>query len=151
MYTALATLHLLAALIWLGGLLFLGIVGAPVLRGLDRPLRAQLFQALGERFRAVGWVAIGVLVATGLVMIWRLGVFSAPASFWATAFGRSLILKWSVVATMLILSALHDFKFGPDARTSEHARRIAAHLGRANGALALVLAYLAVLVAHRGN
>lgn len=151
MYTAITALHLLAALVWLGGLLFLGIVGAPVLRRLDRPLRTRLFDAIGVRFRTVGWVAIGVLIATGLLMIWRLGIFAAPSAFWTTTFGRALLLKWSVILLMLFVSALHDFKYGPAARSSETARRIASLLGRANGALALALTYLAVLVAHRGN
>lgn len=151
MYSALVALHLLAALLWLGGLLFLGVVGAPVLRRLDPALRAQLFEALGVRFRAIGWVAIAVLVATGIVMVASVGVLSAPATFWATPFGRALLIKWSLVAAMLVVSALHDFKYGPQARTSERARRLAAHLGRLNGALAVALVYAAVLVAHRGN
>jgi len=150
-YSALTALHLFAALLWLGGLLFLGAVGAPVLRTLEPGVRAQLFEALGVRFRAIGWVAIAVLVATGFAMVSRLGVFSAPGAFWTTPFGRALLLKWSVVAMMLVISALHDFKYGPAARTSERARRLSAWLGRANGALALALVYLAVLVAHRGE
>ena len=33
--------HLMAALVWLGGMFFLAVVGAPVLRGVDPPrLRA---------------------------------------------------------------------------------------------------------------
>src|SRR5678815_1418459 len=38
------TVHLLAAFVWLGGMLFLGLVGAPVLRGVaPAALRQQLF------------------------------------------------------------------------------------------------------------
>lgn len=151
MYSVLAALHLLAALLWLGGLLFLGAVGAPVLRTLEPAVRARLFEALGVRFRTIAWVAIGVLVATGLAMVSRLGVLSTPDLLWTTSFGRALVLKWSVVAVMLVISALHDFKYGPAARASERARRLSALLGRANGALALALVYLAVLVAHRGG
>ena len=59
-------LHVLAALFWLGGMFFLGVVGAPVLRRVEPPaLRQQLFHQLGARFRTAGWIAIGVLVVTG--------------------------------------------------------------------------------------
>ena len=46
------TVHVLAALFWLGGMLFLGLVGAPVLRAVEPPaLRQRLFHDLGMRFR----------------------------------------------------------------------------------------------------
>src|SRR5690554_4486628 len=42
------TLHVLAALLWLGGMFFLAVVGAPVLRKVEpAALRARLFQELG--------------------------------------------------------------------------------------------------------
>lgn len=142
---------MLAALLWLGGLLFLGLVGAPVLRELDQSLRARLFHALGIRFRTIGWIAITVLVATGIELVRRLGVFAAPLGFWSTAFGRALLWKWGIVAAMLALAAAHDFYFGPRARSSDRSRRIASVLGRLNAALAVALVYAAVLVAHRGG
>lgn len=52
-------------MLWLGGMFFLGVVGAPVLRSVqpDSP-RAELLRRLGERFRSVGWVAIAILLVT---------------------------------------------------------------------------------------
>ena len=56
------TVHVFAAILWLGGMFFLAVVGAPVLRTVEPPeLRRELFRRLGERFRAAGWAAIGVL------------------------------------------------------------------------------------------
>src|SRR5689334_7333788 len=53
------TLHVLAAMLWLGGMLSLALVGAPVLRQVDPPaLRAELFTRIGRRLRGVGWGAI---------------------------------------------------------------------------------------------
>jgi uncharacterized membrane protein len=50
------TVHVLAAFLWLGGMFFLGAVGAPVLRRLEPPeLRARIFRELGQQFRSVGW------------------------------------------------------------------------------------------------
>ena len=64
------TVHVLAALLWLGGMFFLGLVGAPVLRQIEPPaLRVKLFRLLGQRFRTIGWSAIAGLVA----LVWSLG------------------------------------------------------------------------------
>jgi copper resistance protein D len=61
-------LHVAAAITWIGGMLFIALVVVPVTRGLeDVALRRRLVQATGRRFRVVGWLALGVLVATGLV------------------------------------------------------------------------------------
>ena len=67
LYHLSVTLHVLAAMLWLGGMLFLAAVGAPVLRQVEPPaLRAQLFRTLGQQFRTVGWIAILTLVVTGV-------------------------------------------------------------------------------------
>lgn len=76
------TLHVLAAMLWLGGMLFLAVVGAPVLRGLEPALRARLFHQLGVAFRRAGWIAIAVLLATGVLNLHFTGVLR-PASLGA--------------------------------------------------------------------
>lgn len=151
-------LHVLAALIWLGGMLFLGLVGAPVLRGLESvALRQQLFDALGRRFRTVGWAAIAIQLATGTLLLgyrgW-LGAMADPA-FWRAPTGTTLALKLTVVGGMLLLSAHHDFVLGPAAGrvaagTPEATalRRRAALLARLNAALALALAWFAIQLAR---
>ena len=69
-YYVLVTIHVLAALLWLGGMLFLGVVGAPVLRAIEPPaLRQRLFNELGRRFRTIGWIAIATLVVTGVLLL----------------------------------------------------------------------------------
>ena len=67
MYVLTVTVHILATLFWLGGTFFLGIVGAPALRGLEPELRGRLFRDIGVRFRKLGWAAITVLVITGVM------------------------------------------------------------------------------------
>ena len=48
-YLVNVTIHVFAALFWLGGMFFLALVGAPVLRKVEPPeLRARLFQQLGR-------------------------------------------------------------------------------------------------------
>lgn len=96
------TLHVLAALLWLGGMFFLAVVGAPVLRALEPPsLRAEVFRRLGERFRTVGWIAIGVLIATGIGNLWFRGLLSwerlGDGAFWSGRYGTALAWKLALV------------------------------------------------------
>ena len=156
LYLTSVTLHVLAALFWLGGMFFLAVVGAPVLRHVEpAELRSRLFDDLGRRFRAAGWVAIAVLVATGLGNLHFRGFLAASvlgrAAFWHTAFGTALGVKLVAVAAMLVLQAVHDFVHGPRAaRTvpgSPEAlalRRRAALLARLNALVGLVVVVSAV-------
>jgi uncharacterized membrane protein len=100
-------LHVLAAITWIGGMLFIALVMVPTMRRLEDPaLRTRLIQATGLRFRTVGWVAIGVLVVTGLLNLWMHPVLlSFPRFHW----------KVGLVVLALILSAFHDFVLGPRA------------------------------------
>ena len=114
------TLHVLAAFLWLGGLFFLAVVGAPVLRRVEpADLRAQLFRRIGERFRRVGWIAVVVLVVTGFGNLHFRGLLGSEGwsdpGFWTHPFGRALALKLGLVTCMVGLAALHDFVLGPRA------------------------------------
>lgn len=160
MYWLALSLHILSALFWLGGILFLGIVGAPVLRKVEPPaLRQQLFQALGLRFRTAGWIAIGTLLVTGTFILHVRGFLRAEvlgnAQFWATGTGIALATKLASVSIMLALSAAHDFVLGPragqlDAESAEahRLRRQAAMMARVNGLMALVLIGAAMKLAR---
>lgn len=155
-FLASVTLHVVAALFWLGGMMFLAVVGAPVLRRIEpASLRARIFNDLGMRFRAAGWIAAGVLVATGLVNLHYHGVLAwevlSRASFWRTHFGAALAAKLVAVAVMLVLQAIHDFIDGPRASRAEPGsaeaarwRRRAAWLARVNAVVALLLVVAAV-------
>lgn len=149
------TVHLLAALFWLGGMFFLALVGAPALRKLDDPgLRARLFAELGRRFRTAGWWAIGILLVTGTLNLHFRGLLDGAVlsrgSFWAGGYGRALAWKLGAVAAMLVTSALHDFVFGPRASRQDRHRRIAGWLARLNALFGVILVLAAVRLARGG-
>ena len=160
LYYLSVTLHVIAAMLWLGGMLFLAAVGAPVLRKVEPPaLRAQLFGTLGRQFRTVGWVAILTLVVTGVGNLYFKGMLPllGSAEFWSTPFGRMLQLKLAAVAAMLTIQAVHDFRDGPRASRVQPGspealrfRRRAAQFARVNAVLGLVLVYFAVRLARGG-
>jgi copper resistance protein D len=156
------TLHVLAALLWLGGMFFFAVVGAPVLRRVDSPaLRAHLYRELGSRFRTVGWAAIVVLVLTGLLNLQLRGLLRwevlGSGPFWATPYGHSLAWKLGAVGAMIGISAYHDFVSGPAATRLEpgsadgaRARRSAAWLGRMNAVIGIIVVVAAVRLARGG-
>ncbi len=156
------TLHVLAAFVWLGGTFFLGLVGAPVLRRVEPPeLRARLFRQLGERFRAIGWIAVLVLLVTGVLNLRFRGLLSAEKlgdpAFWGTRYGRTLGWKLGAVAAIVVVSAVHDLVVGPRASRSPpgspealRARRVTAWLGRIAAVLGAAIVILAVRLARGG-
>lgn len=163
LYYVNVTIHVLAAMLWLGGMFFLGVVGAPVLRGIEPPpLRQRLFQELGTRFRRVGWFAIAVLVTTGVLNLYFRGWLHwngvlGSADFWRTTVGHALAGKLIAVALMLSISAIHDFVHGPRAGRAASGspaalrmRKQAALLARVNALLGVILVVAAVRLARGG-
>lgn len=151
--------HVLAAILWLGGMIFFALVGAPVLRRVESPdLRRRLFQAFGEQFRWVGWISILVLLATGVGNLHFRGLLTARVwtglDYWvSTPYGRILGAKLLLVTAMLVLQAFHDFVLGPSATRLEpgspealRSRKWASWLGRINALLGLALVYVAVML-----
>jgi uncharacterized membrane protein len=157
------TIHVLAAMLWLGGMFFLGVVGAPVLRAIEPPpLRQRLFQQLGAKFRRVGWITIGVLVATGVLNLQFRGWLHwdgvlATRAFWRTSVGHALAAKLTAVVLMIAISAIHDFIYGPRAGRAIPGspaalalRKRSALLGRVNAVLGVLLVVAAVRLARGG-
>jgi uncharacterized membrane protein len=161
MYLTIVTIHVLAALFWLGGMFFLAVVGAPLLRSVEpAEQRQRLFREMGLRFRFAGWIAIGILVATGVLNLhyrgwlqWD-GVLGSSA-FWHTGVGHSLACKLIAVTTMIVVSAVHDFVLGPAAgrqapgsARSIALRRRAALFARTNAVLGIIIVIAAVRLAR---
>lgn len=157
------TVHVLAAIFWLGGMFFFAAIGAPVLRGLEPPaLRQRLFREMGLRFRRAGWWTLCVLIVTGIINLsfrgWlRWDGVLGDADFWRTGVGHVLALKLGAVLTMLVVSAIHDFVLGPRSAAqsasgppSEARRRRAALLARANAMIGVLIVVAAVRLARGG-
>ena len=113
MYWINVTIHVLAAIVWLGGMFFFALVGAPVLRTVEPPaVRAELFTRLGRRFRKVGSAALAVLIVTGVANLHFRGLLHThvvgSAAFWRTPYGTSLAWKLGSVVVMIAAGATHD-------------------------------------------
>ncbi|HEY0672729.1 MAG TPA: DUF4149 domain-containing protein [Longimicrobiales bacterium] len=153
-------IHVMAALLWLGGMFFLAVVGAPVLRKLPSPeLRAQMFTQIGRQFRWVGWIAITTLIITGLLNLRFRGMLSmsmlGSAELWRTPYGQALAWKLVSVTVMLIVQGIHDFIHGPAASASApgtpealRLRKQAAWMARINAILGIIVVMAAVKLAR---
>jgi uncharacterized membrane protein len=76
--TILKLMHLLAALIWVGGMFFAYVVLRPAaVEVLEPPQRLRLWQVVFRRFFVWVWGAIVVLLASGFYMIFMYGGFSS--------------------------------------------------------------------------
>jgi len=156
------TLHVLAAMLWLGGMFFLAAVGAPVLRKVQpATLRAELFLKIGVQFRKVGWASIVVLIVTGILNLQYRRLLGSgvmgTAAFWSSPYGRALAWKLGSVAVLIVLSLVHDFVIGPRASRfpagSPEAlryRQLAAWMARVSVLVGIVLVVAAVRVARGG-
>ena len=157
-YPIAVTLHVLAAIVWVGGALFMGAVAVPVARQLPDEQRHLVVGRIGYRFRPVGWAALVTLWITGiwLVLIWG-GTWASltDGSFYQSPQGAKIGIKFVVVALMTAVTAVHDWWLGPRSSAMRHddpglpaARRVAGLLGMATAALSLVIVLLAIHIAR---
>jgi uncharacterized membrane protein len=129
--------HVLSAIVWVGGMLFIALVLVPTARALDdATLRTRLIQESGYRFRTIGWIALALLVVTGLLNLWfQPFLLRAPRFHW----------KLGLVVLALILSAFHDWVLGPRAGlpgADPSVRARASWIARLNVVIALTVVLL---------
>jgi len=119
LYLIAVWLHILAAAIWIGGMVFLSLVLVPVVRCPEyRGVAACLIRRTGLRFRWVGWTCLGVLLSTGTLNLVYRGMTWADVwsgRLWHGSSGGILGIKLLLVGLILCLSGLHDFVIGPRA------------------------------------
>lgn len=110
MMVLLVWLHVLAAVSWIGGTIFLSVVLVPVLR--REPFasqRAILIRTTALRFRVVVWGAIATLLLTGPLLLHQRGIPIADPTGWPMVLG----IKLGLVAILLLFTVTHDLIIGP--------------------------------------
>jgi uncharacterized membrane protein len=94
-YATLKTIHLLSVIVWIGGMVFVQFFLRPVAGTLAPPERVRFMRdVLGRFFNAV-WVAVALILGSGLWMMARAG--------WAVAQSGikvSMPLEWIVMAML---------------------------------------------------
>jgi putative copper export protein len=144
MDAALRIVHLLAAIVWVGGTVALVFVAVPPVQRLEGEARGRVLREFGRRWHPIGWSALGLAIATGIALAWRDGAFdSAPARVdWV------LTVKGALVGVLVAGAYLHDFVLGPglarQIRTGEEQtlRPVLTAIGRGNLLITVTLPVL---------
>jgi putative copper export protein len=107
---AVRALHLIAAAVWAGGLVFLGLAVGAARGTLADADRIAFFRAVGRRFAIVGGIALLVLIATGSDM-------TSDRDAWSRlgegTYGATLLAKLILVGVVIVLTLVHSFVQGP--------------------------------------
>ena len=103
-------LHLLAAGVWLGGLLPLCIFLAQACRDAGPPAVA-VARAATLRFSVLGLTCVGTLIVTGIVNTWFLA--GSVAALLGTLYGQLLLLKILLFATMIAAAGINQRRLVP--------------------------------------
>jgi copper transport protein len=108
---AIRSIHLIAAAVWAGGLVFLGVAAGVARKTIPEGERIAFFRVLGRRFAFIAAAAAVLLATTGADMASdRLASWSALVD---TSYGRILLAKIVLFALALIEAAVHSLVLGP--------------------------------------
>ena len=139
-------LHILAATVWVGGQLTLGVVISVLRPAPDDPdpevARARI-RAVAQRFQIAAWSAYAVLLATGVWNLLALHV-GDQSTEWLT----TLFVKLFCVAGSGLAAAIHIFVAAPRVRaatTLDERRHAAAFSGACEG-VSVLLAVAALVL-----
>ncbi len=99
-------IHILAAMFWIGGMLFFSLVLIPSMSGLSSPERNGFMSRIGAHYRRASWISLSILLITGLTRLYQLGFSPLTAGNWIWA-------KLALVLLMFMLTLLHDLVLGP--------------------------------------
>lgn len=157
-YHLVVFIHVISAMIWVGGIAFLGIIAIPSVRRLQPETRSQLVGELGLRFRNIGYTLLAVLIATGIIQSIANGASISnvlDGSFFDTRFGSALANKLIYFALMIGVSITHDFYIGPKSvklaqagQNVDHLRKAASWLARLTAIFALLVVLYAILLSR---
>jgi len=100
-------IHLVAAAIWVGGSLFIGIVFSPLLKTMTNSIeeRMQIMIRVGKRFNKIAVPSLIILMITGLYTSHVL--LSKPDLLISTSYGTFLIIKIILVIALIVTYAVH--------------------------------------------
>ena len=86
MYYISVLIHVIAAAIWVGGMIFLPAVLLPAIK--NNTQKIQLIHTVGLKFRTVGWIVLIILLVTGLFNMYFRQVDFSREGLTVNHFGR---------------------------------------------------------------
>ncbi len=121
--TLLLWIHLVAAIAWVGGLLFHRLVVRPaigrvILQGKGLEILTGILSRIEARFKTLRWLSLATLVVTGIVNLLNEGGSARMESTW----GAVMMLKLFFVLIVIGLTAIHDVGMAPAGAASGPSR-----------------------------
>lgn len=138
-YLASVSLHVLAAMTWVGGMVVFVAAVMPYFRRRPEAEKTAFLDWFGPRFRVVSWICFAILAATGTFNLWARGVRLDDllrGAWWTTPFGHVFMIKLGLVIVALAVSVAHE------GMTKRYARL----LGRSLLLLGLAIVAVAVML-----
>ena len=115
------SLHLLAAAVWGGGLVMLGLLAASSRQVLSETDRGALFRLVGQRFLILSAVSALVLGATGAEL--TVDRFGSLTSLGELPGGDLVIAKTAIFAVLVVFVVVHSFVLAPRLRELKRQHR----------------------------
>jgi uncharacterized membrane protein len=141
LYPLMKILHLLSAVVWVGGMFFAYLVLRPSMSVLEPPQRMALHGQVFRRFFLVIWHAMPLIILTGFIMLF--GVFGGMAG---APWNVHLMLLIGVIMAGIFMAIFFGpyrrFRAAPDAASLNSIRKL---IG-VNLVLGLFVTVIAVLV-----
>lgn len=112
-YQVVVFIHVLAAITWLGGMVFLASVLVPLARR-DAEVGFTGLRRAAEKFVPIAWCSMFVLAGSGAYLAWtHWGI--RPSTFFGGEghFVSFLQMKTGLFVIVILLSLAHDFWMGP--------------------------------------
>ena len=106
-------LHLSAVVIWIGALGFNIMILTPNLKRVDLTNRSKLMSQVIPSFLKLVWISIAIIVSTGLYRVAFVNNMTQLSDFTDTSYGLSLIVKISLVISMLAIAAIITLRLAP--------------------------------------
>ena len=100
--------HLLAAIIWLGGIFYVIVVLMKSMNVIEPPERGKLFGAVGKRFMIISWICVIFILISGFKMTSGEVIFDFSTS-------KTIVLNIKILLffVMLIIGLVMTFVIMP--------------------------------------
>ncbi|HUK55678.1 MAG TPA: CopD family protein [Nitrospiria bacterium] len=112
--TLLIWVHLMAAITWIGGMVFYRLVLKPTLARAASPSKSPdllvgILSRIETRYKTIRWLSLAMLLGTGIVLLLHEGGSARLESTW----GAWLMLKLFFVLLVIGLTAILDVGMAP--------------------------------------
>ena len=135
-----SSLHLIAASVWVGGLVYFGALYLPLVHR----VAPDSVRPAALRFSRLALISVVVLVLTGIAQSYL--YLGSPVALVKSGYGRTLLVKLIILAPLLLLAAINRWRIVPRLVGMARLWRSLVVVVRLETALALTVALIAAAV-----